>query len=479
MQRAQSNQWEIFEPWGCVRRPSFDKLRTGPSCDAQAAKMRRRAVRNLALAGACRRCGARRAAASAGCRRWAGISTGARRAPRSRGRQVIVRRGGERARGGCAGAALFGALARARVRRRRVSGGRRRRSSSSTIRTSRSIALDAGRQRRSRITDAQALRFADLAFDAVRGRLIAVAGDSSEGERRACEPDELARCQSALADGAGKVEAIAPGRDFYASPRLSPDGGTLAFLAWDLPDMPWDSAALYSRAGATTAARAAEAHRRRRGQLGVPAASGAPDGDALFHLGQNRLGQSLPLGGRQAPSACSARAARNCGGAQWVFGMRCYRPASGRTVRGELHGEGGCRAEVGRLARGGKASGLRNVRGDAARIDDPVALRRRLSSRSSSPPLAAPAIVRIGRERTAAGDEAGATDPGDRCVSRGEVIAVQERKTPARVGDPLSAGQPALLAVPAGTAPPALILAHGGPTSMSDASFKPRVQFYT
>src|SRR5208337_1233220 len=35
------------------------------------------------------------------------------------------------------------------------------------------------------------------------------------------------------------------GRDFYASPRISPDGNRLAFLAWNLPNMPWDAAQLF------------------------------------------------------------------------------------------------------------------------------------------------------------------------------------------------------------------------------------------
>ena len=38
---------------------------------------------------------------------------------------------------------------------------------------------------------------------------------------------------------------IAEGRDFYSSPRISPDGTRLAFLAWDLPWMPWDGCELH------------------------------------------------------------------------------------------------------------------------------------------------------------------------------------------------------------------------------------------
>lgn len=42
----------------------------------------------------------------------------------------------------------------------------------------------------------------------------------------------------------GGFEVVASGRDFYAAPRVGP-GGELAYLAWDLPDMPWDAAELW------------------------------------------------------------------------------------------------------------------------------------------------------------------------------------------------------------------------------------------
>jgi dipeptidyl aminopeptidase/acylaminoacyl peptidase len=41
-------------------------------------------------------------------------------------------------------------------------------------------------------------------------------------------------------DGSAEPRVLASGRDFYAGPRISPDGDRLAFLAWDLPWMPWD-----------------------------------------------------------------------------------------------------------------------------------------------------------------------------------------------------------------------------------------------
>jgi dipeptidyl aminopeptidase/acylaminoacyl peptidase len=46
-------------------------------------------------------------------------------------------------------------------------------------------------------------------------------------------------------DGSSEPRTIASGRDFYAAPRISPDGTRLSFLAWDLPWMPWDGNELF------------------------------------------------------------------------------------------------------------------------------------------------------------------------------------------------------------------------------------------
>jgi dipeptidyl aminopeptidase/acylaminoacyl peptidase len=48
-------------------------------------------------------------------------------------------------------------------------------------------------------------------------------------------------------DGGGSAagDVLVSGSDFYSSPRLSPDGRRLAYLAWNHPNMPWDGTELW------------------------------------------------------------------------------------------------------------------------------------------------------------------------------------------------------------------------------------------
>ncbi|MEQ9237638.1 S9 family peptidase [Coleofasciculus sp. E2-BRE-01] len=84
------------------------------------------------------------------------------------------------------------------------------------------------------------LRYADLISDSQRQRLIAVREDhSSEG----AEP--VNTLVSIPLNNSDAIQIIASGHDFYASPRLSPDGSQLTWLSWNHPNMPWDGTQLW------------------------------------------------------------------------------------------------------------------------------------------------------------------------------------------------------------------------------------------
>jgi len=46
-------------------------------------------------------------------------------------------------------------------------------------------------------------------------------------------------------EGSGDATLVVGGRDFYSSPRISPDGTKLAWLTWNLPYLPWDGSELW------------------------------------------------------------------------------------------------------------------------------------------------------------------------------------------------------------------------------------------
>jgi hypothetical protein len=84
-------------------------------------------------------------------------------------------------------------------------------------------------------------RFADGEIDPRRHWWIGVREDhTGEGEPvNAIAAVDLAR------PGADPGRVLAGGHDFFSSPRLSPDGKSLLWLAWDHPNMPWNGTTLY------------------------------------------------------------------------------------------------------------------------------------------------------------------------------------------------------------------------------------------
>lgn len=82
-------------------------------------------------------------------------------------------------------------------------------------------------------------RYADAALDVLRSRLYWVREDHTKS-------DIFAETTIVAMDLDGNNERIVvSGNDFYSNPRISPDGGQIAYLTWNHPNMPWDETELW------------------------------------------------------------------------------------------------------------------------------------------------------------------------------------------------------------------------------------------
>src|SRR5579885_1136556 len=84
------------------------------------------------------------------------------------------------------------------------------------------------------------MRYADYIIDQRHNRIICVREDHT---RSGHEP--VNTLVSIALDGSRNNRVLVSGNDFYASPRLSPDGSRLAWLTWNHPNMPWDGTELW------------------------------------------------------------------------------------------------------------------------------------------------------------------------------------------------------------------------------------------
>jgi dipeptidyl aminopeptidase/acylaminoacyl peptidase len=327
-----------------------------------------------------------------------------------------------------------------------------------------------------RITKEPTLRFADMMLDPVRSRMIAI-GERHKAGTQLEQPDNLIVAIDLEGERRGSVVDLVTGRDFYAFPRLSPCGRRLAFLGWDLPDMPWDQSALYlaSVRGDGSIGRA----ERIAGGNGVAAMQPQwlDDKRLLFLSDETGFG-NLRLWDGESVRAVT-RLATDIGLPMWNLGTRSFVVTGPDRVVASADVEG--------------TPSLAIVTDLAAR--KPAIELRPATAASSLGPLtafeggvagpigrakAAPAIAGFMDRRKAPIVLRTATDlmlePNG--ISTGRTVSFRggDRKTTfAQYYPPVSA----LHRAPPGTRPPALILAHGGPTASAARGLGLRIQYYT
>ena len=321
--------------------------------------------------------------------------------------------------------------------------------------------MDIGLPRR--VAGVPGCRYADFRIDGTGRFAVCVREDhrDTSTEPRA----SIVRLDLAGETGAGAGEVLVEGPAFLSSPRLSPDGRSLAWIAWDHPDMPWDASRLYvapiDGAGEPILLAGAE-----RESLVQPEWS--PDG--VLHVCSDRSGwwnlyRAEPAG---LVAVCPMDA--EVGGPQWRFGQRSYRFAADGTVLAARVANGV--VEAVRLA-GGTAEPM----GFGPVADAPAVLPGGGVVVLATPVDAPPAIRLIG-VTTVDVREAGAATLAPEDVSVGRPFAF-----PTADGGTGHAFHYAPAsrthAGPPGEAPPLIVISHGGPTGMSTATFSPKVQWWT
>jgi len=167
------------------------------------------------------------------------------------------------------------------------------------------------------ITPAVDARHADMAVDDRRARLWAVREDHSTG---AGEP--VNSIVSLDWNGEGDTITIAAGNDFYSSPKLSPDGGRLAWTTWNHPNMPWDGTELWvgelDDDGHVTSSRKVAGG----DSESILQPEWSPSGE-LYFISDRSDWWNLYRAWGDGDEPVYSRAAE-FGGAQWNFGMRFY-----------------------------------------------------------------------------------------------------------------------------------------------------------
>ncbi len=316
------------------------------------------------------------------------------------------------------------------------------------------------------VTEEGAGRFADLVVDGLRNRIIAVREDhGGDGGEPVNELVEI--------DNAGSVTVLVSGSDFYAAPRISPDGARVAWLSWNHPHMPW-SECILSEAKFDAAGRPAAVRRVAGGNgeaLFQPEWS--PDGTLYFVSDRSGWWNLYRCDGTAALPVCPVEA--EFGLPQWLFNMRTYGFADAQTIICTYLLDG-----IAKLARIDVESGtIRSIPVPFVEMhglvvdEDSVVF----SGGGMHEPSA---LIRVTlREDATTVIRRSMTLPVDaRFLSKAQPVSFESAHGRTAHGFYYPPRNDDYCPV-AGTLPPLIVKSHGGPTGQSGCAFSLKTQFWT
>jgi dipeptidyl aminopeptidase/acylaminoacyl peptidase len=318
----------------------------------------------------------------------------------------------------------------------------------------------------------KALRYDDFQFDPARQRVLCVAEDHRQSSLR---PDNFL-CAVAL-DGSAQRQVLHQGYDFYAAPRLSPDGQQLAWLCWNHPNMPWQGTELWL---ADMAADGSLQNARCIAGSSTEAICQpcwAPSGQLYFVSDRSdwwNIYRYLPLAAHGHHAECIYQRAAEFGGPMWSFDQPMLGFASANDLLCIYIEQATCHlAHI--------DTGNCKLREIACPYPDLQALRVSGSQvlLLAGAPDRASALISINWHTGALNVLASSIDqlPAADYLSRPQTISYPGNGRTAHAF--YYAPHNTRYQAPAGSLPPLIVIGHGGPTGMANQSFKMAIQYWT
>ena len=320
-------------------------------------------------------------------------------------------------------------------------------------------------------------------------------GDGPDGSGRREAANEIVAVALGPDPGDAEPTVLVAGPDFVAAPRFSADGRWLSWIEWDHPAMPWDATRLM-------AAPVFANHR-----LGNPVVvAGAGGGESIVGADWTAAGRLVfstdrngwwnlhawhPEGTDDQP--ITALEGSEIGGPPWVFGLQRWTELTdGRLAVAVTEAAVDSLAVVAPPARGQAP-----VEPRAVPVDDLAAIGGLAATGDGRVAVVGAGPRSLGAVRVVDPENGSAVTvrpPDDTGIdpawfSRAEAISfpsgpvdgpTDRTAEPARTANAFfyPPAAPDVLG-PAGSAPPMIVMGHGGPTAHSDPSLSLKVQYWT
>ena len=298
------------------------------------------------------------------------------------------------------------------------------------------------------------------------GGLVAVREDHTD-------PQDVKNALVRLSGAAGEAGQVLFGdSDFVAYPRPSPDGERLAFVAWDHPNMPWDTTSLYvaglGEGGLSELRRVAGGD-----EESVIDPKWAEDGSLWFVSDRTGFWNLYRWDGSETHAVLARDA--EFGGPLWVFGQSNYALLPGGRALARHGGEGRDRLVL--IEAGGAAREIAAPFLECGALHAVDATRvAMLAGFADQTPAVVTVDVESGETVVVRRPSPAKTDPT--CVSLAQPISFPSAngRTAHGLYYPPANGA---FELPEDQPPPLIVQAHGGPTARAGASFSLSTQFWT